>query len=96
MKTTSKKPAVKTIKTITRTFAILDKAFRYGSIGGRSTYPKGMEMRIGRGGWYLDENGDAVLPHGICYGSALVVPAKYFHLEVEEETHTITITRRPA
>ena len=88
---------MKTTKTITRTFAVLDKAFHYGSIGGQSTYPKGMEMRIGRGGrWYLDENGDAVLPHGICYGSALVVPAEYFHLEVEEETHAVTTTRRRA
>ena len=83
---------METTKTITRTFAIMDRPFE--QMGEMSAFhrPAGDEFRIGTGYWYIGAAGELRHRHGVYEP----IPAEYFHLEVEEEVHTVTTTRRRA
>lgn len=80
---------METAKTITRTFAIMDAPFEHE--GQMSFFHRevGEEFRIGTGDWYVGTDGALHHRHGVFKP----IPAELFHLEVEEEVHTITTSR---
>lgn len=85
----------KTVKTITRTFAVMDRAYTYNYYT-KNTIRKGTQFRIGGPHGYrlLDDGLLLVLGHG----ADELVPRDRFHLEIEEEQQVLvtTTTRRHA
>lgn len=81
-------------KTIARTFAVMDKPFRYGPMDWQ-VCEAGERFRIrttgGNYGYPLYQDGFYIT---MGHGMGAVVPTANFHLEVEEEV--VTVTKKPA